>query len=32
LLRLYRKYNFTPKPLTLEEVSKNDIKTYKSIK
>lgn len=32
LLRLYRKYNFTPKPLTLEEVSKNDIKTYKSAK
>lgn len=31
LVRLYRKYNFVPKVLTLEEVSKNDIKTYKSV-
>ena len=31
LVRLYRKYNFVPKALTLEEVSKNDIKTYKSV-
>jgi hypothetical protein len=31
LVRLYRKYNITPKTLTLEEVSKNDIKTYKSV-
>ena len=31
LIRLYRKYDFTPKKLTLEEVFKNDIKTYKSI-
>jgi hypothetical protein len=31
LVRLYRKYNITPKNLTLEEVSKNDIKTYKSV-
>ncbi len=31
LIRLYRKYNFTPKKLTLEEVVKNDIKTYKSV-
>ena len=31
LIRLYRKYDFTPKKLTLEEVVKNDIKTYKSV-
>ena len=31
LLRLYRKLNIEPNKLTLEEVSKNDIKTYKSV-
>ena len=31
LLRLYRKLNIEPNKLTLEEVSKNDIKTYKSL-
>jgi hypothetical protein len=31
LVRLYRKLNIEPNKLTLEEVSKNDIKTYKSV-
>lgn len=31
LVRLYRKLNIEPKKLTLEEVSKNNIKTYKSV-
>jgi len=31
LVRLYRKLNIKPNKLTLEEVSKNDIKTYKSV-